>query len=112
MRVLVTIKSDPEGSLPECPASCYGMHPLRLFEIFRRGKAWGHFATALINGERQVIDGSLPHEVDRVPRGARELPAATVASYWHDDNESHVFGGPNVAAALRATIAEANRGTR
>jgi hypothetical protein len=61
-----------------------------------------------INGKRVLLDASLPTTVDRLPRDARPVDAETAARLWHDDNESHTFGGPNVAAALRASIAEHN----
>ena len=61
-----------------------------------------------LNGSTTVVDPSLPHTVRRLPRDAEPVPADVAAALWHDDNESHTFGGPNVAAALRAAIADAN----
>lgn len=80
----------------------------KVWSIERKLEPWGHFATATINGQSVVIDASLPHVVDRVPRDARTLTPSQLARIWHEDNESHVFGGPNVAKALRQAIAEAN----
>lgn len=61
-----------------------------------------------LNGEKVLIEGSLPNRVDRLPRDAKLVSREDTARLWHDDNESHVFGGPNVAKALRETIAAAN----
>ena len=108
MKIYLTLASDPDG--PCVAAGCRGGHPTRLWVVTRRGEAWGHFAVASLNGKRQVIDGSLPTEVTKVPRGARELSPEGVARCWHHDNESHVFGGPNTAMALRAVIKATNEG--
>jgi len=108
MRIFIRLEGDDEGSLPTCPPTCRGSHELRLWVIHRRGEAWGHFATANINGESRVIDASLPTIVKAVPRGAEECSPEEVANLWHEDNESHVFGGPNVAKALRYVIKAEN----
>lgn len=109
MRIFVRLDPGDCGRLPACPESCRGTHELRLWIIEVPAKPWGHFAVARINGESRVIDASLPTRVSRVPRDAVELHPNDVARLWHEDNESHVFGGPNVAKALREAIADANR---
>lgn len=63
---------------------------------------------AWINGEKVLIEGSLPNRVTKLPRGAKRVSRAVAATVWHEDNESHVFGGPNVAKALREEIARSN----
>ena len=108
-RIIVEHTGQPEGCLLGLtyPSGYPSSHPLKLYYIRRRVRPWGHFGTASINGTVQVLDASLPHRVARVPRDA--VPEI-MESYWHDDNESHVFGGPNVAATLRPTIAAHNAG--
>ncbi len=108
MRIFVRLKDGDVGSLPTCPPTCRGSHELRLWVIRRVGTPWGHFATAMINGRPRVIDASLPTTVDMIPRGAKECSPDRVANLWHEDNESHVFGGPNVAKQLRAYIHATN----
>ena len=71
------------------------------------GLAWPFI---VLNGERKLLEGSLPNRVDKLPRDAVEVTPEDAARLWHEDNESHVFGGPNVAKALRETIAAANAG--
>ena len=112
MRVYVELKGAPDGRLPACPDTCRASHPLRLWVIHRKAKPWGHFAVASINGEERVLDSSLPTKVDRVPKGAVELQGPEVARLWHEDNESHVFGGPNIAKQLRASIKAHNERVR
>ena len=88
----------------------------KVWRIKRPVRPWGHFVTAVINkrdprgrfGSSEVIDGSLPHHVTQLPQDAVELTPAELARVWHEDNESHVFGGPNVAKALRESIAAHN----
>lgn len=92
------------GRLPTCPPTCRGTHELRLWVIQRKGTPWGHFATANICGESRVIDASLPTRVPYIPNGAEECSPEEVANLWHEDNESHVFGGPNIAKALREAV--------
>ncbi len=102
MRVLLELNGEPEGLCSDCITGTG--HPLVLWEIERKPKPWGHFATVTINGESHVIDASLPHKVDQLPRDAKQVEADLAERYWHEDNESHVFGGPNVAKALREAI--------
>ncbi len=108
MRIFVRLKDGDVGSLPTCPPTCRGSHELRLWVIRRHAEPWGHFAVVRINAEHRVIDSSLPTAVERVPRGAKECSPDRVANLWHEDNESHVFGGPNVAKQLRDGIHAAN----
>lgn len=106
MNIYLTLASDPDG---RCIApECLGGHKARLWVVSRQAEAWGHFAVVSLNGEKRVIDASLPTKVDKIPRGAKQLLPEAVARCWHWDNESHVFGGPNVAKALRETIAVHN----
>lgn len=83
-------------------------HPARLFEINRKPEAFGHFAVVNLNGEKSVIDVSLPHEVDKLPRDAKQIDPEIAEQYWHDESGNHTFGGPDVARALRESIAEVN----
>jgi hypothetical protein len=97
------------GSALDCVegtcADCGRLHD-KVWRIRRSlADTFGHFAVFRINGEQVPVDASLPHRVDRLPRGAEALSPAESARLWHDDNESHVFGGPNVAEALRDSIA-------
>jgi hypothetical protein len=81
------------------PLASFGPWPVaRILERDARGR----YARA------HVIDPSLPTAVAELPADAARLAPAEAARLWHDDNESHTFGGPNVAAALRAMIARAN----
>jgi len=96
-RCLIDVHYHPQGHTED-----------RLWVIKRKLKPWGHFATAMINGTSMVIDGSLPTRVDKLPRDAKLVSREDNARLWHEDNESHVFGGPNVAKALREQIARDN----
>lgn len=107
------------GSYHECEqVGCIrcGRDHDKVWVVTRPVKPWGHFATAVINrrtkdgqfGASEVIDASLPHVVSQIPKDAVFVGPEAAAILWHDDNESHVFGGPNVAKALRERIAELN----
>lgn len=74
---------------------------------FDTGLAWRGIR---LNGEKVLIEGSLPNRVAKLPRDAKPLPPEAAAIAWHESNESHVFGGPNVAKALREAIAASNAG--
>ena len=95
--------------------SCGDRHD-KLWTVSRRVEPWGHFGVAAINereangrfAHKVVIDSSLPTVVATLPKDAVEVDRDTAARWWHDDNESHVFGGPNVAKALRESIAAHN----
>jgi hypothetical protein len=104
MRIFIRLAGGDMGTLPTCPPTCHGTHEKQLWVIHRVGTPWGHFATADINGESRVIDASLPTVVERVPRGADKCSPDEVANLWHEDNESHVFGGSNIAKILREAI--------
>ena len=109
-RIFVSLEL-PDGGYRDCVTeTCIvcGRDHDKVWVIKRKTEAWGHFGVALINGKREVIDASLPTIVHKIPRGARELTPDELARVWHEDNESHVFGGPNVAKMLREAIAEAN----
>jgi len=53
---------------------------------------FGHFACFRINGEINVIDASLPHRVDRIPRDAKRIEPEEFSRVWHLSTGSHVFG--------------------
>lgn len=113
MNVYLTVRGGGEGKLDTCPDTCRGSHPLLLYVVQRKATAFGHFPVVSLNGTSEVIDPSLPTEVERLPRDARILSPKATSQAWHDDNESHVFAGPNVAAQLRAAIKRVNEaGTR
>ena len=114
-------KQVPGGSYHECEqVGCIrcGRDHDKVWMVTRRIKPWGHFATAVINkrnergqfGRSEVIDASLPHVVFLIPKDAIAATPEEAAGFWHDDNESHVFGGPNVAKALREAIKASNEG--
>jgi hypothetical protein len=89
----------------------------KLWTVVRRTTAWGPWPVAQISerdergrfGSKTVIDPSLPTTVTFLPKDAVEVSPEDAARVWHEDNESHVFGGPNVAKALRESIAQANK---
>lgn len=106
-RIFISVEL-PDGGYRDCvPADtcvqCGDRHD-KVWLIRRKAEPWGHFGVATINGKREVIDASLPTVVAKIPRGAVELGPQELARVWHEDNESHVFGGPNVAKALREAI--------
>lgn len=81
----------------------------KLWSVQRRAYDSGlYWPYILLNGERTLIEGSLPNVVKKIPNDAMSVTPREAARLWHDDNESHVFGGPNVAKKLRETIADAN----
>jgi len=89
-----------------CP-SCGRQHDA-LWTIHRVPVApFGHFTVYRVNGSEHVPDMSTPMALERLPRDARRISAEDAARLWHDDNESHIFGGPNVAAMLRAAVRRA-----
>lgn len=91
----------------EC-VNCGRSHD-RLWLIYRRAYDSGlYWPFVNLNGSRHLLDATLPTTVDRLPRDARPVDPAESARLWHEDNESHTFGGPNIAAALRSAIAAAN----
>ncbi len=95
------------------PCRRCGRHHDRLWTVRRAlVDTMGHFPVYRLNGEEVPVDPSLPHTVDRLPRDAEPVDPDTAAALWHSDNESHVFGGPNIAAALRAAIADTNANAR
>lgn len=53
---------------------------------------FGHFPVFRINGEMEVVDGSLPHKVEVLPRDARPVDPTKAAAVWHDTSGSHTFG--------------------
>lgn len=105
-RILLELVGDEEIVHPPTTERTYeSRHPAHLYSVERSLRPWGHFATAVINRRSEVIDASLPHRVTKLPPDAKVLPPEEVERMWHEDNESHVFGGPNVAKALRQAIA-------
>jgi hypothetical protein len=94
----------------DCPVpTCrYGTHDV-LWRIRRVPLETGlYWRAARINGTRHLIEGSLPNVIGRIPRDAVRLSAAESHAIWCDDNESHTFGGPNIAAALRSAVRAEN----
>jgi hypothetical protein len=53
---------------------------------------FGHFACFRINGDVHVIDASLPHRVEKIPRKAVRVGPEDFARLWHMNTGSHVFG--------------------
>ena len=105
-RIFVSVEL-PDGGYRDCiQQTCMecGKPHDKVWLIRRKVEPWGNFGVAAINGKREVIDASLPTVVAKIPRGAYELDPEHLARVWHEDNESHVFGGPNVAKALREAI--------
>lgn len=104
-RISEQVRLSVEVDCPVFPRCKYGKHA-QLWVIQRvLADTFGHFPVFRINGERRVIDVSLPTNLVRIPRDARKLSPIETHNVWMDDNESHVFGGPNVAKALRASVA-------
>lgn len=65
-----------------CP-ECGKEHP-DLFMIVRKvSKPFGHFMAFHINGEWQVVDPTLPHTVNKVPRDAIRVPDDIAGASWH-----------------------------
>lgn len=106
-----TVSYHPERTdvLAADPCAQCGRHHPALWIIRRVPVDLGlAFYGFRINGAVRAPDMSIPYTVDRLPRDARPVSAADAVRLWHEDNESHVFGGPNVARALRETIAAHN----
>lgn len=103
----------PGGDYGECVTeTCIvdGREHDKLWTVQRKPFGTGLYWNGInLNGEKVLIEGSLPNRVDRLPRDAKPVSPENAARVWHEDNESHVFGGPNVAKALREAIARENR---
>lgn len=61
-----------------------------LYWIERKvGKQFGHYMAFMINGEWDVIDPTLPHDVEKLPRDAKKVRQEIAENSWH--NNMHYF---------------------
>lgn len=106
--LLVKDGSYGECVTEECPAD--GKQHDSLWTIERQtydsGLVWPRIK---VNREWALLEGSLPNRVKKLPLDAVKVEGDAFVRVWHEDNESHVFGGPNVAKALRESIAAHNK---
>lgn len=73
--------------------SVCGSHHDRLWTIERSSRAYhpfGHFPVYHINGGPEVIDGTLPTVLTKLPRDAKPVAPAEADRIWH--STSHCFG--------------------
>ena len=75
----------------KCPR-CGGKHA-KLWTIKRvLADTFGHFPVFRINGEEHLVDGTLPHPVERLPQDAKEVDIEIAAEAWH--STGHYFTLP------------------
>lgn len=97
-----------QGICPQC-----GKPHDRLW-IVRRALAdtFGHFPVYRLNGAEHVIDSSLPHTIDKLPRDAVAVPPSIAAQVWHATSASHGFAagvGPDVIAFVNGALPTGRR---
>lgn len=66
-------------------SQCGKMHHVLYVITRKQGKQWGHFIGYAINGNWQIVDLTLPHEVDRIPRDAIRVPDYIADATWHSN---------------------------
>lgn len=72
-----------------CP-KCGKMHS-KLWTVKRKmADTFGHFPVFRLNGKLTVVDGTLPHTVERLPTDAIELSDERCTELWHKNG--HYFG--------------------
>lgn len=84
-------KTDGLGPMVEFTCSQCGKQHDGLWKVTRRMvDTFGHFPVYRLLGSEHVIDGTLPHVVAELPRGAATVPQETAERLWH--GSGHYFG--------------------
>jgi hypothetical protein len=86
------VKTSPISEQYTCP-TCGGLHDKVWYYRPTKGRPFGNFMAVRIGAEWHVPDGSLPHNIERIPRSAVELTPELASACWHDKSGSHDFTG-------------------